>query len=63
MWRGYHVEGYKDTFWLTGSWFTQAKVDGIVLKAAWHWGSDCSVVNDPVGEPDHTPLYVDLPSR
>jgi len=37
-------------------------VEGIVLKAAWHWGSDSSVVNDPLGEPGRTPLYVGLPS-
>jgi len=45
-----------------GLWSTQAKVEGIVLKAAWHWGRDCSDVNDPLGEPGRTPLYVDLPS-
>jgi len=39
-------------------WSTQAKVEGIMLKAAWHWGSDSSVVNDPHGEPGHTPMYV-----
>jgi len=33
-----------------------------MLKAAWHWGSDCSVVNDPNGEPGCTPLYVGLPT-
>ena len=55
-------EGCYDTCWLTGLWSTQAKVEGIVLKAAWHWGRDCSVVNDPLGEPGHTPLYVGLPS-
>jgi len=48
--------------WLTGPWSTQAKVEGIVLKAAWHWGSDRSVVNDPLGEPGRAPLYVGLPS-
>jgi len=42
---------------------TQVKVEGIVLKAAWHWGRDCSVVNDPLGEPGHTPFYVGLPPR
>jgi len=31
-----------------------------VLKAAWHWGRDCSVINDPFGEPARTRLYVDL---
>jgi len=36
---------------LTGIWPTQAKVEGIVLKAAWHWGSNSSVINDPPGEP------------
>jgi len=35
-------------------------VEGIVLKAAWHWGRDCSVINDPLGEPGCTPLYVGL---
>jgi hypothetical protein len=41
----------KMTRWLTRLWSTQAKVDGIVLKAAWHWGNESSVVNDPLGEP------------
>ena len=31
-----------------------------MLKAAWHWGSDSSVINDPLGEPGRTPLYVSL---
>jgi hypothetical protein len=35
----YSVEGFYDTRWLTGLWSTQAKVEGIVPKAAWHWGS------------------------
>ena len=35
-------------------------MEGIVLKAAWHWGSDSSVINDPLGEPGHTTLYVGL---
>jgi hypothetical protein len=34
----------------------------MVLKAAWHCGSDISAVNDPLGEPGRTPLYVGLPS-
>ena len=25
-----------------------------------HWGRDSSVVNDPLGEPGHTPLYIGL---
>ena len=42
---------------------TQDKVEGIVLKAAWHWGTDSSVVNDDLlGEPCRTLLYVGLPS-
>jgi hypothetical protein len=45
-----------------GLWSTKAKVEGIVLKAAWHWGIDCNVVNDPLGEPGRTPLYAGLPS-
>jgi hypothetical protein len=40
----------------------QAKVEGTVLKAAWHWGRDDSVINDPLGEPGRTPLYVGPPS-
>ena len=45
-----------------GLWSTPAKVEHIVLKAAWHWGSDSSVLNDPLWEPGCTPLYVVLPS-
>jgi len=37
---------------------TQAKVE--VLKAVWHWCSNSSVVNDPLGQPGRTPLYVGL---
>jgi hypothetical protein len=33
-----------------------------VLKAARQWGSDSSGVNDLLGEPGRTPLYVGLPS-
>jgi hypothetical protein len=33
-----------------------------MLKAAWHWGSDSSVINDNLGEPGCTLLYVSLPS-
>jgi len=43
-----------------GLWSTQAKVEGIVPKAAGHWGRDSSVVNHPLGEPGHTPLYIGL---
>jgi len=45
---------------LTGLWSTQAKVEGIVLKAAWHCGSDGNIVNGPLVEPGRTPLYVGL---
>jgi hypothetical protein len=62
VWRVYPVEGCYDTRWLTGLWSTQAKVEGIVPRAAWHCGRESSVVNDPLGEPGRTPLYVDLPS-
>ena len=57
MWRGYLLEVYYDTRWLTGLWPTQAKVEGIAQKAAWRWGSYSSVVKEPGG----TPLYVGLP--
>ena len=46
-----------------GLWSTQAKVEGIVPKAAGHWGRDCSVLKDPPGKPSLTPLYIGLPSR
>jgi hypothetical protein len=60
VWRGYPVESYYDTRWLTGPCSTQAKVEGIVLKAAWHSGRDSNVINDPLGEPGRTPMYVGL---
>jgi hypothetical protein len=50
VWREYRDEGHYDTHWLTGLWSTQAKVEGM-LKAAWHWCSDSSVLNDLLGEP------------
>jgi hypothetical protein len=59
MWRVYPVEGCHYTHRLTGFWSTQAKVEGM-SKAAWHWGSDSSVINDPLGEQGRTPLYVGL---
>jgi len=62
MWRLYPEEGCYDTRWLTGFWSTQAKVEGTVPKAAWHYGRDSSVVKEPLWEPCHTPLYVGLPS-
>ena len=60
MWRVYPVGGCYDKRWLTGFWSTQAKVEGIMPRAAWHWSSDSSVTNDPFGEPGRTPLYVGL---
>ena len=60
---GYPDQEYYNTCWLTGFWSTQAKVESIVLKAAWHWGSECSVAKpSPWGTRPHTPLYVGLPS-
>jgi hypothetical protein len=45
------VEGYYDTRRLTWLWSTQARVEGTVLQAAWHWDSYSSA-----------PIYVTLPS-
>jgi len=59
---GTSVERYYDKRWLTGLWSAQAKAQGIVLKAARHWGSNLNVVNDPLGEPGRTTLYVGLES-
>jgi hypothetical protein len=33
---GYPDEGYYNICWIAGLWSTQVKVDGIMLKAAWH---------------------------
>jgi hypothetical protein len=52
--------GVAMTRWLLEVWSTQAKVEGIVPKAAWHWDRDSSVVNDPLGEPGRKPQYVGL---
>jgi hypothetical protein len=35
VWRGYHEEGYYNTLWLMGLWYTQAMVEGITPKVAW----------------------------
>ena len=61
MWRVYTVEGCYDTHWLTGLWSTQVKVEGIMQRAAWHWGRDSSVINDSLAEPGRIPLHVGLP--
>ena len=58
----YPVGGCYYTHWISELWSIQAKVEGIVPRAAWHWGRDSSVVYDPLGEPGRTPLYVGLPS-
>jgi hypothetical protein len=58
---GHRLEGNYDTHWHAGLWSTQAKVEGIVLNAAWHWGRDSSVVNDPLGKSGRTALYVGHP--
>jgi hypothetical protein len=62
LWKAYPDESCYDTRWLMKLWSTQTKVEGIVLKAAWHCSRDCSVVNDSLGESGHTQLYVGLPS-
>jgi hypothetical protein len=62
VWMEYPVEYCYDTRWLTGFCSTQTKVEGIVPRVAWHRGRDSSVVNDPLGAPGRTPLYVGLPS-
>jgi hypothetical protein len=62
VWMGHSVEGYYYTRTQTGLWSTQAEEEGIVLKAAWHWGSNSSVVSDASGEPGRIPLNVGLPS-
>jgi len=53
---------YVDDLWLQRH--TLAYREGIVLKAAWNWGSKSSVVNDPLGEEGRIPLYeyVGLPT-
>jgi hypothetical protein len=60
VWKGYPVEGYYDTYWLMGLWSTQASVESTMLKAAWHCGSNSSVVNNYLGEPGRIQLYVCL---
>jgi hypothetical protein len=60
VWGEYPVEGYYDIRWLMGLWPTQAKMEGTMLKAAWHWGSDRRVVNDPLEKPGCTLLYVGI---
>jgi hypothetical protein len=34
---GYPDEGYYVTCWIAGLWSTQVNMEGIMLKAAWHW--------------------------
>jgi len=62
VWKLHPVEGCFDTRWLTGLWFTKAEVEGVVLKAEWHWGSDSSDVNHPLGKQfAHHCTYAFLP--
>jgi hypothetical protein len=42
----------------TGLWYTEAEVWGFVPKAAWRWGVDSSVANDPFGAPGSTPASI-----
>jgi hypothetical protein len=53
-------EGGNVLGWQTGLWSTEAKVWGIVPKAAWHWGGGSIVTNNSFGTPDRTPLCVCL---
>ena len=46
--QGSPVESYYNTCWITGHWSTQAKAEGIVLKASWLWGGDTSVITIPL---------------
>jgi hypothetical protein len=39
---------------------TQAKVEGVMPRATWQWGRDSRVINNPLGDPGHTSLYVGL---
>jgi len=45
VWLGYSDNVYRQR-WLRGHSFTQAKVEGMVLKAACTWDSYISVTND-----------------
>jgi hypothetical protein len=47
---------------ITGLWSTETKVEGILPKTAWHWGTNSRVVNDPFGELGFALLCVGLPS-
>jgi hypothetical protein len=49
------VEGSNNLGRQTGLWSTEAKVWGIVPKAAWHWYGDSSVANDPFRASSSTP--------
>ena len=32
-----YPDGYYNTCWIARLWSTHVKVEGVVLKAAWHW--------------------------
>ena len=62
MWMGHSVDCYYYTPRQTGLWSTQVQGEVLMLKAAWHRGSNSSVVSDPFGESGRTPLNVGIPS-
>jgi len=63
LWRVYPDESCYDTLANGTLVVYPSQVELIMPKAAWLWGRDCSVVNDPLGDPGCTPLYVDFPSN
>jgi hypothetical protein len=44
------------TRWLIGLRSTQAKVEGIVPRVAWHWGINTSAISNHLREPGHIPF-------
>ena len=61
LWRVYPDGGCYDTL-ANGALVYISQGGRWCAKGCMHWGGDSSVVNDPLGEPGHTPLYVGLPS-
>lgn len=51
---------YLDDLWLLRHTLTYR--EGIVLNPAWNWGSNSSVVKDPLQEAGCIPLYVGHPT-
>jgi len=58
VWRGYPDEGYCDTLAYGALVYPS---QGGRYHAEGCMASDSSVVNHPLGEPGHTPLYGGLP--